>query len=626
MRLILALPDLEKATRGPIGIGKRGGKIYGYDAHGKPIYSPSEAAGKKEHRGQAGYAERREATQERKLARAKKLEAEAKSRQKAARHTMEIIPPGQPILVGHHSEKRHRRDLERMDRNFRAARDAQEKADRLKAAAENPSSAISADDPEAVVKLKEKLADLEEERTKRKAVNKAFRKHKGDWARIQAELGLSESRIATIKRNMTATHWEKMPYPSFSLSNLGARIRDTKKRIESLAAEAARPAAKPVEGAGWRIHEDVDDNRIWVSFDSKPPKEVTREMKSHGFKWSPGRGAWIRQLNNAGRYAAERVASSLAKTTLPGATSPTTDKPVETEQQRQRRLEQPHLEAAAKHRKEYARFLMMAEHAMDTVTGVKNSLASKEERSRGWNEAAAHLQHAITKARDGNAVWDEIHKIRGDTPDTKTRENEIKRIERNIELATAKAANPDAHLPLPEGLTVDNFAHESKRTREIANAKARAEQKERSLDTAAKRARLMLAREAKAREQMEAAEKAPSWAPVGGKLRVAGKVMTVTKAGKDMIYLEGARGAEHHLVRNQKSGRWGLVDSSNRVHYPERLAIEGVQKPMSPEAFMPKPEPKPLEKKPAQKGRMAAREKAGQLLLLSRTAQLHLDN
>ena len=74
MRLILALPDLlEKG--GPIAVGKKGGKIYGWDAHGKPIYAPSEATAKKEHRGQAGYAERREATQERKLARAKKLEA-----------------------------------------------------------------------------------------------------------------------------------------------------------------------------------------------------------------------------------------------------------------------------------------------------------------------------------------------------------------------------------------------------------------------------------------------------------------------------------------------------------------------------------------------------------------------
>ena len=34
---------------------------------------------------------------------------------------LESIPPGQPILVGHHSERRHRRDIERMDNGMRKA-------------------------------------------------------------------------------------------------------------------------------------------------------------------------------------------------------------------------------------------------------------------------------------------------------------------------------------------------------------------------------------------------------------------------------------------------------------------------------------------------------------------------
>lgn len=396
MRLIL---DLHK-SQGPIGIGKRGGKIYGYDAKGKPIYSPTqvprpglqgytreeaakkillalkgtgataagagdkilltgrlaEALGRREyaterlanltdqslgklmavlkigpkpaHRGQTGYKERREASQERKLARAKKLQAEAQAREKAARTTMETIPMGQPILVGHHSEKRHRRDIERMTSNFRAAAEAQREADRLRTAAQNPSSAISSDDPEAVVELKKKIERLEAQRDYRKKLNKVFRKHKGDWERIGPEMGMSQKQVDGWKEAMARIHWEKMPVPGYELTNLGARIRDAKKRIESLAAEAAKPEAKPVEGAGWRIHEDHDDNRIWVTFDRKPPKDITQEMRGQGFKWSPGRSAWIRQLNNAGRFAAERVGTILAKTTLPGAVSATTQEVV----------------------------------------------------------------------------------------------------------------------------------------------------------------------------------------------------------------------------------------------------------------------------------------------------------
>ena len=36
----------------------------------------------------------------------------------AARQQLEMIPLGQPILVGHHSEKRHRKELTRIDQHF----------------------------------------------------------------------------------------------------------------------------------------------------------------------------------------------------------------------------------------------------------------------------------------------------------------------------------------------------------------------------------------------------------------------------------------------------------------------------------------------------------------------------
>lgn len=53
-------------------------------------------------------------------AQAGKLSAEADRRFGAARAIGDHIPFGQPILVGHHSEGRHRRDLARIDSNMRA--------------------------------------------------------------------------------------------------------------------------------------------------------------------------------------------------------------------------------------------------------------------------------------------------------------------------------------------------------------------------------------------------------------------------------------------------------------------------------------------------------------------------
>ncbi|PIP94762.1 MAG: hypothetical protein COW00_01850 [Bdellovibrio sp. CG12_big_fil_rev_8_21_14_0_65_39_13] len=46
----------------------------------------------------------------------------------AASQVSDLIPMGQPILVGHHSEKRHRRDLERIDTNMRKGIEENKKA------------------------------------------------------------------------------------------------------------------------------------------------------------------------------------------------------------------------------------------------------------------------------------------------------------------------------------------------------------------------------------------------------------------------------------------------------------------------------------------------------------------
>jgi hypothetical protein len=48
----------------------------------------------------------------------------------------DVIPFGQPILVGHHSERRHRRDLERIDRSMRTTIEESDKAERLRDRAE----------------------------------------------------------------------------------------------------------------------------------------------------------------------------------------------------------------------------------------------------------------------------------------------------------------------------------------------------------------------------------------------------------------------------------------------------------------------------------------------------------
>ena len=81
------------------------------------------------------------------------------------------IAPGQPILVGHHSEKKHRKLIKRAQDDIRRSIEEDNKSKFYKErviTAEN-SKVIYSDDPQALNKLKEKLERLENERASIKA-------------------------------------------------------------------------------------------------------------------------------------------------------------------------------------------------------------------------------------------------------------------------------------------------------------------------------------------------------------------------------------------------------------------------------------------------------------------------
>ena len=95
------------------------------------------------------YEQKQADRRERMAERAEKLRAQANAdfRKADLREEYSGIPMGQPILVGHHSEKRHRKALERADNAMRRAIETSNKAAELEARAASPSTAISSDDP-----------------------------------------------------------------------------------------------------------------------------------------------------------------------------------------------------------------------------------------------------------------------------------------------------------------------------------------------------------------------------------------------------------------------------------------------------------------------------------------------
>lgn len=162
---------------------------------------------------------------------------------------------------------------------------------------------ISADDPEAVQKLKLKLEGLERDQESMKAVNAYYRKHKT----LDGCPGLDPAQIKKLKASM-ARDWRKdpKPYPSFRLTNNNAVIRQTKERI----AELTRRAETDYEGwifDGGEVKMDRQANRLQVFFDEKPDRDTCSAMRHNGFKWAPSVGAWQRQVTDNAIYAAKHL-------------------------------------------------------------------------------------------------------------------------------------------------------------------------------------------------------------------------------------------------------------------------------------------------------------------------------
>lgn len=209
--------------------------------------------------GRSDYEERRN----RRIERYKELSKKAEERSNqymssSANKTLERIPFGQPILSDHYSAKGHRRLIERAQANIRKSIKEDDKSrfysDRAKSA-EN-SKVIYSDDPQAVEKLKEKLGRLENERNSIKA-----REHES---------------------------WE--------LINIGATIRETKKRIERLE-KREEIQFQEINFNGGKVIHNKEINRIQFLFDSIPDEDTRKILKSHGFHWSRQEKAWQREFN-----------------------------------------------------------------------------------------------------------------------------------------------------------------------------------------------------------------------------------------------------------------------------------------------------------------------------------------
>lgn len=166
---------------------------------------------------------------------------------------------GQPIIVGHYSEKKHRRLIDRAHSDIRKSIEEDDKSKYYSDKAETVENnkAIYNDDPNAIEKLKDKLQYLEKQR----------------------EL---------IKADENHTTWQ--------LQNIGATIREVKRRIQKLE-RLENIEFSDKEFNGGKIIHNKEINRIQILFNDIPSEEIRSHLKHRGFHWSRREGAWQREFN-----------------------------------------------------------------------------------------------------------------------------------------------------------------------------------------------------------------------------------------------------------------------------------------------------------------------------------------
>lgn len=260
------------------------------------------------------YENRIEDRRERLEDRADRLRKESNAAWKSGHDMMAVIPFGQPILVGHHSEKRDRnyrnRAWNKMGKGVELGKAADAVASR---AASVGTGGVSSDDPVAVAKLREQLVKLEHHQELMAGVNKLVRKFKTKPA--EGAKAIADA-FPEISEGVAAKLWTpdfagRIGFPSYELTNNGANIRRIKERIAHLERNATRETAE-TEVNGVRIVENAEENRLQMFFPGKPSDAIRTELKSCGFRWSPSSGAWQRHLGGHAKYVAEQIAAKAA--------------------------------------------------------------------------------------------------------------------------------------------------------------------------------------------------------------------------------------------------------------------------------------------------------------------------
>lgn len=163
-------------------------------------------------------------------------------------------------------------------------------------------ASIKSNDSNVIGKLEQKLTNLQNSHAAMLAANAYIRKN----GTLE---GFKHEHMTEDELNKAKDFWDRWHYSPFYTSNTSAEIRRVKDRIESIkkVKEGGGTATEYPQTEGVEIEENAEEMRVQLRFDGKPDESTRTLLKSYGFRWSPSQGAWQRQLNGNGKYAAKQV-------------------------------------------------------------------------------------------------------------------------------------------------------------------------------------------------------------------------------------------------------------------------------------------------------------------------------
>ena len=224
----------------------------------------------------------------------------------------DAIPFGQPILVGHHSERWDRNYRKKIHDMMGKSVEADKKAEdyeRKAEAAEN-NNAIYLEDEDSVKKLEAKIKRLSRQQELMKSANKIIKSKKLTDVEKMGQLGglgFSEQDATSC---ITPNRYGDIGFPAWQLSNNNAVIRNAKQRLEK--AIKLKTAENREYGIGdVRIVESYEENRLQLFFPGKPDEDVRNELKKNGFRWSPSNGCWQSYINRCQIDRAKGIIASI---------------------------------------------------------------------------------------------------------------------------------------------------------------------------------------------------------------------------------------------------------------------------------------------------------------------------